>query len=52
MAFEIVAVNSHVGAGILVIGVNPLKNGLKISYHTEGDFLELNLSRIDEKRGY
>ena len=32
--------------------VNPLKNGLKISYHSEGDFFELNLSRIDEKRGY
>ena len=39
MAFEIVP--------LLV-----LENGLKISYHTEGDFFQLNLPRIDEKRGY
>ena len=31
---------------------NPLTNGLKISYHTEGDFFQLNLPRIDEKKGY
>ena len=30
--------------------VNALTNRLKISYQTEGDFLQLNLPRIDEKR--
>ena len=32
--------------------VNALTNSLKISYQTEGDFFQLNLPRIDEKRGY
>ena len=31
--------------------VNALTNSLKISYQTERDFLQLNLPRIDEKRG-
>ena len=31
--------------------VNVLTNSLKISYETEDDFFELNLPRIDEKRG-
>ena len=30
--------------------VNALTNSVKISYQTEGDFLQLNLSRIGEKR--
>ena len=31
--------------------VNALTNSLKISYQTEDDILQLNLPRIDEKRG-
>ena len=31
--------------------VYALTNSLKISYQTEGDFLQLNLPRIDEKIG-
>ena len=31
--------------------VNALTNSLKISYQTEGNFLQLNLPRIDKKRG-
>ena len=31
--------------------VNALTNSLKISYQTEGDFLQLDLAQIDEKRG-
>ena len=30
--------------------VNPLTNSLKFLYQTEGDFFELNLPGIDEKR--
>ena len=30
---------------------NALTNSLKNSYQTEGDFLQLNLPRIEEKRG-
>ena len=35
----------------LSLAVNALTNGLKISYQTEGDFLQLNFPRIDEKNG-
>ena len=31
--------------------VNALTNSLKISYESERDFFQLNLPRIDEKRG-
>ena len=31
--------------------VNALTKSLKISYKTEGDFLQLNLHRTDEKTG-
>ena len=31
--------------------VNALTNSLKISYESEGDFFQLNLPRIDDKRG-
>ena len=31
--------------------VNALTNSLKISDKTEGDFLQLNLPRIDKKTG-
>ena len=31
--------------------VNALTNSLKISYQTEGDFLQFNLPQIDGKRG-
>ena len=31
--------------------VNALTNSLKIPYETEGDFFQLNLPRIDKKRG-
>ena len=31
--------------------VSALAKSLKISYQTEGDFFQLNLPRIDEKRG-
>ena len=31
--------------------VNALANSLKISYQTEGDFLQPNLPRIDKKTG-
>ena len=31
--------------------VNALTNSIKISYESEGDFFQLNLPRINEKRG-
>ena len=31
--------------------INALTNSLKISYEPEGDFFQLNLPRIDEKKG-
>ena len=31
--------------------LNALKNSLKILYQTDGDFFQLNLPDIDEKRG-
>ena len=31
--------------------VNALTNSLKISYQTEGDFFQLSLPRIEEKKG-
>ena len=31
--------------------VHALKNSLKISYQTEGDFFQLNLPQNDEKTG-
>ena len=42
--------NLDIATGILVIGVNVLTNSLKISDVTKADFLQLNLSRIHEKR--
>ena len=41
----------HLLPEYLSSAVNALTNSLKISYQIEGDFLQLNLPRIDDKRG-
>ena len=52
MAFEIVAAKFCILLPeYLSSAVNALTNSLKISYQNEGDFFQLNLPRIDEKRG-
>ena len=51
MAFEIVVVYSAYLPEYLSSAVNALTNSVKISYQTEGDFLQLDLLRIDKKRG-
>ena len=51
MAFELVVVSSAYLPEYWSSAVNALTNSLKIPYETEGNFLQLNLPRIDEKRG-
>ena len=52
MAFEIGAVNSaYLLPEYLSSTVNTLTKSLKISYQTEGNFFQLNLLRIDKKKG-
>ena len=52
MALEIVAVISAIFLRkYLSSAVNVLTKSPKISYQTKGEFFQLNLHRIDEKRG-
>ena len=52
MAFEIIAVNSaYCCQNTDHRQLMALTNSLKISYQIEGNFFQLNLPRIDEKRG-
>ena len=48
LAFEIYRI---LLAEYMSSAVNALTNSLKISYQTEGNFLQLNLRQIDKKRG-
>ena len=51
MAFEIVVVNCIFLQEYLSPAVNALTNSLKISYQTQGDSFQVNLPRINEKKG-